>query len=223
MAAIVICAQNAMTRAGLASIAASPATQIIKKTDNLSALIRSLETEEIDLVLADISVTTADINQLSQIIEASPEEDVPFLLMLDRDLFDSAIAQQIQTNLLSTGLVSILPTTASTSELKAAIVATLQGLIVLHPDITESLFDTESTQFSSLSLEPDTPLEPLTPRETEVLNQLADGLTNKAIAQNLHISEHTVKFHIGTLLSKLDANSRTEAVTTGIKAGLVML
>ena len=62
-----------------------------------------------------------------------------------------------------------------------------------------------------------------TTREIEVLNQLAAGLSNKAIASDLGISEHTVKFHISAILSKLGAASRTEAVTVGIRAGLVML
>ncbi|MEO1093708.1 MAG: LuxR C-terminal-related transcriptional regulator [Cyanobacteria bacterium J06638_28] len=66
-------------------------------------------------------------------------------------------------------------------------------------------------------------MEPLTPREVEVRNQLAAGLSNKAIASALDISEYTVKFHISAVLSKLGAASRTEAVAVGIRAGLVRL
>jgi len=64
---------------------------------------------------------------------------------------------------------------------------------------------------------------PLTPRELEVLRWLALGLPNKAIALKLGISEHTVKFHVGSVLSKLDAGSRTEAVTTAARRGLLTL
>ena len=222
---IVVCAQNAMTRAGLASMAASSATTILGKLSNLSALNHWLQTEIADLVLIDFSDATVNsIEELAQIIEgASPEEAVPVLLLRDSGLFnDHELVQQMQARLLSTGLASILPTTISENELKAAIAAITKGLVILHPEITDSLFDT-SAQFLSSSAEPETPIEPLTPRETEVLNQLADGLTNKAIAQNLNISEHTVKFHLSTVLSKLAASSRTEAVAIGIRAGLVRL
>jgi DNA-binding CsgD family transcriptional regulator len=67
------------------------------------------------------------------------------------------------------------------------------------------------------------PTQPLTPREIEVLGMLAEGLGNKTIARRLGISEHTVKFHVGSILAKLDASSRTEAVTLGARRGLIML
>jgi DNA-binding NarL/FixJ family response regulator len=63
----------------------------------------------------------------------------------------------------------------------------------------------------------------LTPREIEVLRLLAEGASNKVIARALGISAHTAKFHVASLLEKLDAASRTEAVTTAIKLGLLMV
>jgi Response regulator containing a CheY-like receiver domain and an HTH DNA-binding domain len=66
-------------------------------------------------------------------------------------------------------------------------------------------------------------VEPLTPRETEVLTLLADGLGNKEIAHRLNISEHTIKFHIRSILGKLGASSRTEAVSLGLRSGLIEL
>jgi DNA-binding NarL/FixJ family response regulator len=65
--------------------------------------------------------------------------------------------------------------------------------------------------------------EPLTPREAEVLGMLAEGHSNKSIAHRLGISEHTVKFHVTSIMGKLNAGSRTEAVTQGIRQGLIML
>jgi DNA-binding CsgD family transcriptional regulator len=65
--------------------------------------------------------------------------------------------------------------------------------------------------------------EELTPREHEVLQLIAEGLPNKLIALKLGISEHTVKFHITSILGKLDAGSRTEAVRLGARRGLVVL
>jgi DNA-binding NarL/FixJ family response regulator len=65
--------------------------------------------------------------------------------------------------------------------------------------------------------------EELTPREREVLQLLAEGLANKAIAQQLTISEHTVKFHVNAIMSKLGAQSRTAAVVRATRLGLVVL
>lgn len=72
-------------------------------------------------------------------------------------------------------------------------------------------------------VEATTPLQALTSREIEVLGMLAEGLGNKAIAKRLGISEHTVKFHVSSIFSKLNASSRTEAVTLGARQGLIML
>ena len=66
-------------------------------------------------------------------------------------------------------------------------------------------------------------VEPLTDRELRVLNLLADGLSNPQIARLLSISRNTVKFHVSSIISKLGATSRTEAVTIGIKRGLIIL
>lgn len=79
----------------------------------------------------------------------------------------------------------------------------------------------ESGAFSSGIPKP--PSVALTPREIEVLRLLADGASNKLIAHKLGISDHTVKFHVTSILSKLNAGTRTEAVTLGIRMGLVYL
>jgi len=67
------------------------------------------------------------------------------------------------------------------------------------------------------------PVDTLTPRESEVLHLIAEGLPNKQIAQKLSISEHTVKFHVNAILTKLGAQSRTEAVVRATRAGLIAL
>ena len=224
MPTLVICAASSVTHAGLAALATSASNPIVEKTNSLSELSRWLQTQTADLAIVELS-STADINELAQIIEAiPPEESIPFLLMVDISLKASGeenTFSQLAAQLLSLGLVSILPMTVSANEMSSAIAAITQNLVILHPEITERLFD--AAPFSPIAFESDSPIEPLTPREIEVLNQLASGLTNKAIARHLNISEHTAKFHISTILSKLDASSRTEAVSLGIKAGLVRL
>jgi len=105
----------------------------------------------------------------------------------------------------------ILPTDSSAEELTAAIHALSQGLIVGTPAL---LFESESE-----------PLErgPLTERETEVLGLLSKGLANKQIALSLGISEHTVKFHVSSIYTKLNVTNRTEAVRVGLRGGWVTL
>ena len=71
--------------------------------------------------------------------------------------------------------------------------------------------------------EPDAGQDPLTRREEEVLQLMAEGRSNKEIAQALGISDHTAKFHVNAVLAKLDAGTRTEAVVTAVRRGLVLL
>jgi DNA-binding NarL/FixJ family response regulator len=105
----------------------------------------------------------------------------------------------------------ILPADSSADELTAAIHALAQGLIVGAPTL---LFESENE-----------PLErgPLTERESEVLGILAKGLANKQIAAALGISEHTVKFHVSSIYTKLNVTNRTEAVREGLRGGWIAL
>lgn len=106
----------------------------------------------------------------------------------------------------------------SAAELVAAVQAVANGLTVLDPEVA-AVFARERRP--ALSAEPLG--EPLTERELEVLRELALGLPNKAIALRLGISEHTVKYHVGEILGKLDAASRTEAVMLAARRGLLPL
>jgi DNA-binding NarL/FixJ family response regulator len=105
----------------------------------------------------------------------------------------------------------VLPTDASAEELTAAIHALSQGLIVGSSTL---LFESESEPLSH---------GPLTDRESEVLGLLAKGLANKQIAVALGISEHTVKFHVSSIYSKLNVTNRTEAVREGLRGGWIAL
>ena len=113
---------------------------------------------------------------------------------------------------------------ASISELdRFKVVGTcpLAGSAALLESTAASAVLMESGTFSSWIPKP--PSVALTPREIEVLGLLADGASNKLIAHKLGISDHTVKFHVTSILSKLNAGTRTEAVTLGIRMGLVYL
>jgi len=136
---------------------------------------------------------------------------------------------------LPAGVRAVLPRNVTRSELAAAIEAVAVGLLVFHPadaDLLPALRPGEPDAgpgpnpglgFSSPPQLNEQLVEPLTRREIEVLQLLAGGLGNKEIASRLNISEHTAKFHVASIMSKLGAASRTEAVTLGIRHGLVML
>lgn len=103
------------------------------------------------------------------------------------------------------GVQGLLPHGAAPEQIAAALVAVGRGLDVSHPDLDGPAADAPA----------------LTPREHEVLELVAEGLPNKLIADRLFVSESTVKFHIGSLLRKLDVYSRTEAVVRAVQWGLI--
>src|SRR5690348_122775 len=109
-----------------------------------------------------------------------------------------------------------LPADAAAAEILAAITAAGQGLVVLTQVQAERLLPARSPRETLPRL-----VEALTPREIEVLRLMADGLVNKEIADRLGISEHTAKFHVASILGKLQASSRTDAVARGMRRGLI--
>ena len=111
---------------------------------------------------------------------------------------------------------------ATPEEIAAALSAVAGGLITLDRRLATLLLQPALPVMSA----PERltgPEEPLTARELEVLQLLAQGLPNKIIASRLHITEHTAHFHVSSILMKLGAASRTEAVTTAARRGLLML
>jgi DNA-binding NarL/FixJ family response regulator len=114
------------------------------------------------------------------------------------------------------GARGLLARETGAEALVAALQAVVQGLAAIDPTLAAVLLPTRERESEAL-------VEPLTPREEEVLQLLADGLANKAIGLQLGISEHTVKFHVNAILGKLGAQSRTEAVVRATRLGLIIL
>ena len=119
---------------------------------------------------------------------------------------------------LHAGARAVLPRDAQPAEVSAAIEAAA-GLTAFGPDELDLLLPAAN----SFEIEHEPALEALSERETEVLALMVQGLANKNIADRLNISEHTVKFHVSSILSKLGASSRTEAVTKGLRDGLLVI
>lgn len=113
----------------------------------------------------------------------------------------------------------MLTADATADELGAAVRAVQAGLLVGDPELLIPLLGSPANPNEAAPAE----AEPLTGRETEVLQHLSRGLANKQIAVRLGISEHTVKFHVSSIYSKLGAGNRTEAVRIGVQQGWISL
>jgi DNA-binding NarL/FixJ family response regulator len=121
---------------------------------------------------------------------------------------------------LRAGVKAVLPSGSDAPEIAAAIEAAAAGLVVLYPVFVDTFVPARGAFPSETSA---AVAEELTARELEVLRLVAAGHGNKEIAARLEISEHTVKFHVASIMGKLGAGSRTEAVTLAIRRGLIMI
>ncbi len=135
---------------------------------------------------------------------------IPILLLMDAP--NSALV----TPALRAGIRGAIPSDATPQEIESAVYAINAGLVVTTPTFLAELWPEPQIFAEELA-------EPLSSRELEVLDLVAEGLSNKLIAHRLNISEHTVKTHVASIFAKLGASSRTEAVSQAIRRGLVML
>ena len=142
-------------------------------------------------------------------LELVPDAGAADVLLIEREeLPEDTFAPAVHLTEGRSSARGVLPKDATPAQIVAAIEAVAAGLLVSHPD---------SAGASG------SPGDALTARETEVLRMIADGAPNKNIAWKLGISEHTVKFHVSSIMAKLGAASRTEAVNLGARRGLITL
>ena len=168
--------------------------------------------EELDVLLIRDSSESTD--ELFDSLEDSGLLRQPPVLLLLEQATQNKVNRAIQL-----GIRGVLPADVAAVQLISAVVAVAKGLVVLQPgELALAAASTRTRNGGAAEL-----FEPLTPREKEVLQMLASGLGNKQIAAYLKISEHTAKFHVASILSKLGASSRTEAVSMGLRRGLILL
>lgn len=141
--------------------------------------------------------------------QIAPDEDAAALRALQHQHV-VLLTSNASFELIRAGAHGVLPLEASADQIEIALQAAAMGLGVFSPH----QLDAQAAPRVSTAL---------TARETEVLRMIAEGLANKEIAWRLGISEHTVKFHVSSLLGKLGAGSRTEAIGAGIRQGVIML
>jgi DNA-binding NarL/FixJ family response regulator len=201
---VFVVAPTPTLRAGLRSMLAA-----VESTELLVVGEAGASGPEPRLSDADV-VVVAEEDLIEETALSASEYETQSLLLLSED--ESATSRLRTLALRGWGIV---PPDAPSEELGAAVAAVAQGLTVLPKALAERLLE-EPAAVEELS-------EPLTARESEVLGLLGGGLSNKMIARELHISEHTVKFHISSLYSKLGVSNRAEAVSQGARHGLISL
>ena len=193
MIRVLVEAASPVARAGLEAL--------LRGSPNLEVV--SGEVSEADVIVADLRSTGEAAQEL---LDQSPGAAI---LLLADDPSHAWTAEVLRA-----GARGVLPREASSAQIVAAVEAVAAGLAVVPAEDLESLLAAPKIVRTA---------EPLSARELEALGMLAEGLSNKAIAYRMGISEHTVKFHVTSIMTKLNAGSRTEAVTMGIRQGLIML
>jgi NarL family two-component system response regulator YdfI len=224
---VLVAAASPVVRAGLeALVRESARLSLAGGSSDLAALARRVERLLPDVVL--IEVEHLDREHVAMLSGIGKHADglpgsraAPPLVVLSDDP-----EGRWTLDVLRSGARAILPHQATSLEIEAAVEAAAAGLVSLRADTADSLLVARASVSGGPSFDgPSSPVlrETLTPREIQVLGMLAEGWGTKGIATSLGISEHTVKFHVASILSKLDASSRTEAVTLGLRLGLIML
>jgi DNA-binding NarL/FixJ family response regulator len=206
MTRVLIAAPTPALRAGLRALLSTAEVQIAGEAATLAAL-------NTDLSIVDV-ILVADEDLLADAAQTIGEEARLALLVLAGDGRSAALLRSLP--LAGWG---ILPHDASPLELQAAVLALAQGLVVVSAALVEQLLD----QRGPIAALAQPPADRLTVREREVLQLVSQGLSNKLIARELQVSEHTVKFHVSSIFAKLGASSRTDAISRGARQGLITL
>jgi two-component system, NarL family, nitrate/nitrite response regulator NarL len=206
---ILVVASDPLARSGLAALLVESGSEVAGQVTSDEDLVEQASIFRPDVILWDLGWDFGDGTsyQLERLAELS-ESGSPTVVLLPhradpRPAWDA-------------GARCILFRDATPAQLRVALWAALQGLVVLDRELSPDIVSARDVNSTGL-------IEELTPREVEVLQLLADGLTNRAIGQKLGISEHTVKFHVNAILGKLQAQSRTEAVVRAARLGLLLL
>lgn len=207
MIRVFVVAPTPMMQAGLRAMLAAPEMQVVGETSTAGEIVSELP--GIDVIVVDETL----LEDVERAMANNTNGTVALVVLTNNDERSLAVLRA-----LSLGGWSLVPLDATTAQLQASVVAAVQGLITLPVAFADRLFQQRPVVGAVGTLE-----EPLTAREREVLELVSQGLSNKLIARSLQISEHTVKFHISSISTKLGASSRTEAVSRGVRRGLITL
>lgn len=221
MTRVLVVAASAVTRAGLEAILArEPSFVVVGESATSTSLGDEIAEHEPDVVIVEATGHDEDVLAMLRLHSGDLDDGSrpsPSIILLG----DEADAIQAK-RALSSGVRGLLPRDAGAQEIIAAVIGAAAGLVTFAGEwldaVRETLTDRVAASNSTVDEAP-----ALTARELEILRMIADGLGNKQIAARLSISEHTVKFHIGSLFAKMHASSRAEAVMIGARRGLIVL
>ena len=201
---LIVLADDPLARAGLAALLANlPGCRVVAQGS--AALLADAADGELDP--ADVIVWAAGWDATGE-REERLGAALPVLALAPGE--ESAAAAW------ALGCRGVVGRAADEEQLLAAVRAVAAGLHVFAPALARALLQDGPAAPTAAPAD-------LTPRESQVLALVAEGLTNKAIAQRLAISDHTVKFHVNAILGKLNAQSRTDAVVRATRQGLISL
>ncbi len=219
MIRIMIVAPALAVRAGLRTLLAEdPEIEVVAEAADLSGAADALPdlTAGVDVwVMVEDALPVAEDAAPGELEGLFPDVESSVLLLLeDRGHLARLLPGMTRR---AWGVLSL---DSSSEELQAAVRALHQGLLVGAPELMGQLLTPPAPEGELLAQRTS---EALTERELQVLELLAQGLANKQIALQLGISEHTVKFHISSIYTRLGATNRTEAVRLGVRQGLIVL
>jgi DNA-binding NarL/FixJ family response regulator len=208
---ILVADDHPIVRDGLVAILSTqPDFDVVAEAGDGREVLAQVAQSQPDIVLLDLEMPQLDgVETLRRLRERHPQTRVIIFTAFDTD---ERILAAVQA-----GAQGYLLKGAPRHEVFNAIRVVHEGGSLLQPVVASKLL----RQMSAPAAGDAGMAEPLTPREQEVLNYLAQGLQNKEIAQKLVISERTVKFHVSSILTKLEAGNRTEAVAVAAQRGLI--
>jgi NarL family two-component system response regulator YdfI len=210
---VFIVAASPLARSGLQALLVARGVEISGGAASLDALDDRSPEADIGVLLIDASADRSE-SILADLADSDLASEIAVVLLTDRP------APGWSVDALRSGVRAILPADVPPDQLLAALQAASAGLVVLHPADANAALPAAAPSGPQSVAEL---AEPLTRREREVLQMVAAGLANKEIAARLNISDHTAKFHVASILGKLGASTRTEAVALGIRNGLILL
>ena len=211
---VIVAAISAVRRGGLEAIVKSNASfRLVGSLPTVVSFATRIQELQPHVVIADLAQADTQIFQAASDLERA---GIGTVVLVD----GPSVGWTARA--LRAGVRAILSRDSSENEIASAVSAADRGLVLLDPEVTKELAS-QTRAVTSVSENVSESLEELTPREVEVLRLMAEGFGNKQIAARLGISDHTVKFHISSILAKLSVSSRTEAVTQGIRMGLIVV